>query len=195
MPPTFTHSFKIRAHFSYTSLRDLDGIKGGFFYEVWASRLGFLILFEHIVFLLKFIIQYIIPDIPKGEFVFTSLSLRVVVLCLVWRHLFLVELSILSSVLLLCVFGNPIHLNLTHFPLFSLATTAIVTKMKREAYLAKQALEGVLDLDGDGQVDMPKAKKNKQQENGADEHPTAGPSFSEMYAVDDDEDEDVEANE
>eukprot|EP00053_Salpingoeca_punica_P016735 m.159045 g.159045 ORF g.159045 m.159045 type:complete len:933 (+) comp17033_c0_seq2:80-2878(+) len=70
----------------YASLRDPDGHKGSFFYEVWATRLGFLLIFEHAVFITKFIVQYIIPDVPAD----------------------------------------------------------IVLKTKREAFLAKQALEGKL---------------------------------------------------
>jgi hypothetical protein len=49
----------------YASLRDsTTGIKGTFFYQVWATRVGFLVIFEHAVFLTKFVVQYIIPNVP-----------------------------------------------------------------------------------------------------------------------------------
>ena len=54
------------ALFSYFGLREPDGTRGQFYYEVVAARLGFLIIFEHIVFLCKFLFQYLIPDVPQG---------------------------------------------------------------------------------------------------------------------------------
>eukprot|EP00052_Salpingoeca_macrocollata_P017275 m.140206 g.140206 ORF g.140206 m.140206 type:complete len:929 (-) comp20332_c1_seq2:56-2842(-) len=102
-PPSVTDPNQSDCH--YTSLRDAQGEKGLFFYEVWAARLGFLIVFEHVVFLTKALVQYIIPDVPH----------------------------------------------------------AIELKVKREAYLARSALEGTLDADGDGELDDKQGLKRQQQ--------------------------------
>eukprot|EP00048_Salpingoeca_helianthica_P005079 m.84052 g.84052 ORF g.84052 m.84052 type:complete len:933 (-) comp13464_c0_seq1:29-2827(-) len=60
-----THPFFNASNCSYTTLRDGNGDKGLFFYQVWAARLAFLILFEHFVFMAKFTAQGLIPNIPK----------------------------------------------------------------------------------------------------------------------------------
>lgn len=54
------------ANCHYFGLREPDGTRGQFYYEVVAARLGFLIIFEHIVFLCKFLFQYLIPDVPQA---------------------------------------------------------------------------------------------------------------------------------
>ena len=65
------------ALFSYFGLREPDGTRGQFYYEVVAARLGFLIIFEHIVFLCKFLFQYLIPDVPQGVCMRVSACLSV----------------------------------------------------------------------------------------------------------------------
>ncbi|EGD72461.1 hypothetical protein PTSG_11592 [Salpingoeca rosetta] len=54
------------ANCHYFGLREADGTRGQFYYEVIAARLGFLIIFEHIVFLCKFLFQWLIPDVPQA---------------------------------------------------------------------------------------------------------------------------------
>eukprot|EP00054_Salpingoeca_dolichothecata_P028843 m.222330 g.222330 ORF g.222330 m.222330 type:complete len:1024 (-) comp26328_c2_seq1:26-3097(-) len=49
----------------YNGLRDENGDRTDFFYEVTLARLAFLLVFEHLVFLIKFTIQFIIPDVPS----------------------------------------------------------------------------------------------------------------------------------
>lgn len=61
-----THPFFPEANCSYTTLLEGDGTKGLFFYQVWACRLAFLILFEHVVFILKTVAQALIPNVPKS---------------------------------------------------------------------------------------------------------------------------------
>ncbi len=58
----------------YIGLLEDDGSKGVFYYEVMAARIGFLIVFEHVIYLAKVFIHWIIPDIPQREF--ASLALR-----------------------------------------------------------------------------------------------------------------------
>lgn len=60
-----THPYFPAVNCSYTTLRDGNGDKGLFFYQVWASRLAFLILFEHFVYMAKFFAQAVIPNLPR----------------------------------------------------------------------------------------------------------------------------------
>eukprot|EP00055_Hartaetosiga_balthica_P010211 m.42879 g.42879 ORF g.42879 m.42879 type:complete len:915 (+) comp7082_c0_seq1:71-2815(+) len=50
----------------YFGLQESDGSRGQFYYEVLAARLGFLIIFEHFIFMSKYLIQAAIPDVPKS---------------------------------------------------------------------------------------------------------------------------------
>eukprot|EP00043_Microstomoeca_roanoka_P027025 m.13337 g.13337 ORF g.13337 m.13337 type:complete len:921 (-) comp7245_c0_seq1:236-2998(-) len=63
-PINDTESIYYNCH--YFGLYEADGTRGQFYYEVIAARLGFLIIFEHIVFLCKFLFQYMIPDVPAA---------------------------------------------------------------------------------------------------------------------------------
>eukprot|EP00045_Choanoeca_perplexa_P014447 m.170068 g.170068 ORF g.170068 m.170068 type:complete len:962 (-) comp16678_c0_seq7:1832-4717(-) len=49
----------------YMGLRDPDGSKGVFFFQVLAAQLAFVVVFEHFVFLIKVVVAHVIPDVPK----------------------------------------------------------------------------------------------------------------------------------
>lgn len=49
----------------YRGLRDSNGDYTKLFYEVLAAKLGFVLIFEHVVFFIKVLIQWAIPDEPK----------------------------------------------------------------------------------------------------------------------------------
>lgn len=61
-----THPFFPDVGCFYTTLRDGNGDKGKFYYEVWAAKLGFLIAFEHAVFFGKAAAQAMIPNVPRA---------------------------------------------------------------------------------------------------------------------------------
>eukprot|EP00050_Salpingoeca_kvevrii_P011072 m.12487 g.12487 ORF g.12487 m.12487 type:complete len:946 (+) comp3237_c0_seq1:137-2974(+) len=53
-----------QANCNYFGLRDADG-RTSFYYEVALARLAFFVAFEHCVFFLKFVIQAMIPNVPR----------------------------------------------------------------------------------------------------------------------------------
>jgi len=53
----------ISCHYS-SNRDDVTGFAGSYYYQVLMAKLAFLIVFEHVVFILKALIQYLIPDVP-----------------------------------------------------------------------------------------------------------------------------------
>jgi hypothetical protein len=49
----------------YMGFRDEDGMRTALYFEVGMAKLSFFIAFEHAVFLTKFIVQTLVPDMPK----------------------------------------------------------------------------------------------------------------------------------
>jgi len=65
LKPYLNSANRTEGNCSFTTNLESTGEKGVWYYQVWACKLGFLVLFEHFVFIVKFFVQAIIPDVPR----------------------------------------------------------------------------------------------------------------------------------
>ncbi|XP_066546796.1 anoctamin-7 isoform X2 [Amia ocellicauda] len=63
-PPSYQHPEYMYCR--YKAFRDSDGNYTLFYWELLAVRLGFIIVFEHVVFFLLRVIDWLVPDVPES---------------------------------------------------------------------------------------------------------------------------------